>query len=121
VSGARTVKAYMVDGLSPVTSTMCSQADTAMVRTNMTLLLQEHQEGAVAARGGDTVPWPLRMLKVLAAELSLGDGQFMPVARTAVVADPAPDAGGRAAGADAGSAARPLPGLRGVRRAAPQR
>jgi hypothetical protein len=92
-----------------------------MVRTNMAPLLQVHQEGVVAARGGAVGSRPFRMLKVLAAELSLGEGQFMPVARTAVVADPAPDAGGRAAGADAGSGARPLPGLRGVRRTAPQR
>ncbi|WP_159403626.1 hypothetical protein [Streptomyces sp. NRRL S-646] len=46
------------------------------------------------------------MLKLLTAELSLRDGEFMPVARAAVVAVPAPDAGGRAAGADTGSGAR---------------
>lgn len=37
------------------------------------------------------------MLKLLAAELSLRAGKFMPSARAAVVADPAPDAGGRGA------------------------
>ncbi|GAA2474203.1 hypothetical protein GCM10010276_06710 [Streptomyces longisporus] len=49
----------------------------------------------------------LRMLKLRTAELPLRADWFMPVARAAVVAVPAPDVGGRAAGADTGSGARP--------------
>jgi hypothetical protein len=55
----------------------------------------------------------LRMLKLLMVELPLRAREFVPVARAAVVAVPAPDAGGRAAGADTGSGARPLSAVRG--------
>src|SRR5690349_18465705 len=57
------------------------------------------------------------MLKLLAAEPSLRAGEFMPAARAAVVAVSAPDVGGRAAGADTGSGARPPVGGPKTRRA----
>ena len=47
------------------------------------------------------------MLNFLTAELDLRRRQFMPVARAAVVAVPAPDTGGRAAGADTAQATGP--------------
>ncbi|GAA3506154.1 hypothetical protein GCM10019016_132690 [Streptomyces prasinosporus] len=61
-----------------------------MVRTNMALMTGSHQEGDRGRHSG-----ALRMLNIRTAELPRRAREFRPVARTAVVADPAP---ARAAG-----------------------
>ncbi|GAA3880261.1 hypothetical protein GCM10023084_36470 [Streptomyces lacrimifluminis] len=59
-----------------------------------------------------------RMLKTVKAELAQLSGKFMSVARNRCRRRTRAGAGGRAAGADMGSGARPLSGVRGMHRTA---
>jgi hypothetical protein len=58
------------------------------------------------------------MLKLLTAELAMNDGEFTPRARDAVVAGPAPDAGGRGVEPGTDPDPRPLAEVRGPLRVA---